>query len=117
MKPKEFVIDLHKIVVDENIESYKNLFENTALDEASDPYWRNALTLFNSLSQGQREILFSILKQVMIDTTSELLGIIDGSSYFTEQKDEFLLLDKKNNETLSGDLQDLFLEEDENQSR
>lgn len=117
MNPREFVIGLHITVVDENIEIYKNLFENIALDEVSDPYWKNALTLFNSLPQEQRELFFSVIKQVMVDTTSNLLGIIDGSIYFTELKDEFLLLDKKNNEPLSGDLQDLFLEEEENPSR
>jgi hypothetical protein len=117
MSPKDFVIGLHTTIVDENIEIYKNLFQNTVLENVSDPYWRNALVLFNTLSEEQRDIFFSVIKQVIVDTTSNLLGVIDGVSSFTGQENEFLLLASDSHKSLSGDLQDLFLEEEEKRSR
>ncbi|MGO4368781.1 hypothetical protein [Pseudomonas sp. PAB10] len=113
MNPKDFVIGLKTTVVDENILIYKDLFSNTPIEDATDAYWKRALTLFNSLPIEQREVFFEIIRQTMVDTTSNILGIMDGVSTFDGADDEFSLTYGKNNDTLTGDLQSLFLAEEE----
>ncbi|MBU5677862.1 hypothetical protein KQI88_15700 [Alkaliphilus sp. MSJ-5] len=103
-----FIKSIYKSVVEENKKLYKNLFDNTNIDKASDEYWKQSLKFYNSLSEENKEVLINIIEQTMIDTISNILGIIDGSSTLNgcavEPK---LFLD--DNDT-DSELQDLFLE-------
>jgi hypothetical protein len=111
MKPVEFVERIRESVIDSNIQIYRNLFQDTSKDDVRDPYWSNALSLFNSLSIQQREILFSIIRQVEVDTVSNIFGVLDGtSSLYDNQKEEFILSVDSGETIISGDLQDIFLE-------
>jgi len=99
-------------VVKENVEVYQDMFTSVSSDGASDPYWKRALTLYEALSHDQRSVLFEIMRQVAVDTTSNVLGIIDGVNFVEGLPEDFMLLygrDKK----LSGDLQSLFWVEEE----
>ena len=116
MNPKDFVIGLKTAVVDENIHIYKDLFSNTSINDATDEYWKRALTLFNSLPTEQREVFFEVIRQIMVDTASNILGIMDGVSTIDGANDEFSLIYGKNNDNLTGDLQSLFLTEEEKTS-
>jgi hypothetical protein len=105
---EEFVKALYKSIIEENIELSKDLFETTNLTTVTDDYWREALGFYKSLDKEQKEILFKIIEQTMIDTISNMLGIIDGSSTLIDCEIEpKLLLDSKDTE---GELQDCFLE-------
>lgn len=115
MGPKEFAVGLYSAVVDENIVIYRDLFLNTEIIKVTDPYWKNALPLFKSLSLEQQEVFFSIIKQIMVDTTSNVLGIIDGVNAFNDEN--FLLYGSGSSKPLSGDLQGLFLVEEEKRSK
>lgn len=115
MTPEQFVHGLLVSVVDENAETYRQLFIDTQASSARDPYWQQALTLFGTLSPDQREVFFAILRQVCVDTTSNILGIIDNSSYVEGSSGDMSLLDEDGS-TLNGDLQSLFLAEAENGS-
>lgn len=60
------------------------------------------------MDKEQKEILFKIIEQTMIDTISNMLGIIDGSSTLIDCPIKpKLLLDSKDT---AGELQDYFLE-------
>lgn len=111
MTPQEFVIELYAEIVEENNAVYRELFIKTSIDEVSDTYWKSALSFFKNLSSAQQEIFFKVIRQVTVDTTSNLLGIIDGSSPLGSSGPEVALI--QDSGKLSGDLQDLFLTEDE----
>jgi hypothetical protein len=105
---EEFVKSLYKSIIEENIELSKGLFETANVTNVTDDYWREALGLYNSLDKEQKEILFKIIEQTMIDTVSNTLGVIDGSSTLINSTIEpKLLLDSTDTE---GELQDCFLE-------
>ena len=84
--------------------------------EASDRYWRSALALFSSLTEEQRSILFEIMRQVSLDTASNILGVLDGVNQIDGDEAGFTLLSAAG-EKLNGDLQSLFLVEDESTPR
>jgi len=113
MNTKEFVNELINTVSDEYIETYKHIYSSTLMDNTikKDPYWFDALTFYQSLSQKDKETLFKIIKQTTIDTTSTVLGIIDGPVNLDQISGDFMLTYTENEKTviLSGDLQDEFL--------
>lgn len=112
MTPREFSIGLMHGVVDENVTAYRNMFINSTLDNAVDPYGRRALTLFISLSNDQREDFFEVLRQVGIDMTSNILGVLDGVNAI-EGIDSNLIVTDATGRRLNGDLQSYFLVEAE----
>ncbi|MFV5375865.1 transposase [Acinetobacter calcoaceticus] len=113
MNTKEFVKELINTVSDEYIDTYQQIYSSTSIDSKikKDPYWFDALTFYQSLSQKDKETLFKIIKQTTIDTTSTILGIIDGPVSLDQISGEFMLTYTENEKTviLSGDLQDEFL--------
>ena len=46
----------------------------------TDPYWKRLLTLYRGLPPRQRKVVLEIMRQVQVDTVSELFGIFDGTS-------------------------------------
>jgi hypothetical protein len=102
-----FVKSIYKTIVEENKELYKNLFNNTKIDKATDDYWKQSLSLYSNLSKENKDILINIIEQTMIDTISNVLGIIDGTSTLNGCDIEPKLL--LNNNDTDGELQDLFL--------
>jgi hypothetical protein len=113
MNPKDFVIGLKTTVIEENLNIYKELFSSTPIKDVTDEYWRRSLTLFNSLPAEQREVFFEVIRQTMVDTTSNILGIIDGVSVINDESDDFSLTYGNDKKSLTGDLQSLFLAEEE----
>lgn len=113
MKPEEFVKKIRQSVLDENIAIYKDLFETTEVDQASDPYWKEALDLFEKLGDKEKETLFKIMRQVSVDTISNMFALLDGVICLEEQDGEFSLTIENKQEQLNGDLQDIFLEIEE----
>ncbi|QUW22601.1 transposase [Sporosarcina sp. Marseille-Q4063] len=105
-----FVKSLSELIVKENLESYKDLYETTVVDSKTDPYYKEALNLYNSISEEKRVVLMNIIEQTMVDTISSMLGIIDGSIPLDDDDDSIepkLLLNSVDTE---GELQDQFLE-------
>jgi len=116
MTPKNFVIQIRKAIVEENVAIYRDLFESTEVDSASDPYWVRALSLYATLGAEQREALFEIMRQVIVDTISNVFAILDGVSELEDQEEEFSLFAGNGTEQLNGELQDIFLELEEDES-
>jgi hypothetical protein len=115
MTPEKFTIHLYNAVIEDNLRIYRDLFSCTSAENASDPYWKRALLLFSSLSKEEKEVFFEVVRQIAIDTTSNVLGIIDGVSSFDEPGMELHL--SCGSKRLDGDLQSLFLTEDEKRNR
>jgi hypothetical protein len=113
MKPKDFVVGLRAAVIDENIAIYRDLFASTPIEKASDAYWKRALALFNSLSPEQQEVFFEVVRQIAVDTTSNVLGMIDGVNSLEGMDAGLVLTYDNKKEPLNGDLQSLFLVEEE----
>ena len=114
MTPKDFVVRLHAAVVEENTAIYRDLFLNTSIEAVSDSYWKRALVLFNKLSPEQQDIFFEVVRQIAVDTTSNVLGVIDGINVFEDADGGFALT--CGTQQLNGDLQSLFLVEEENRA-
>ena len=104
----EFIKSLYDSIVEENIQLYQEEFSNTVdSNEVLDEYWSKVLNFYEDLSEERKEILMSIIKQTIIDTISNVLGIIDGSSTLNDcDLEPKLLLDNKDTE---NELQDTFL--------
>ena len=113
MTPEDFVSKVRAAVVQEIATTYRDLFESSAPEGASDAYWKRALTLHRSLSEADRAVLFEIMQQVSVDTVSNLFGILDGASVLEGPREDFVLMSQADNRKLNGNLQDLFLEAEE----
>jgi hypothetical protein len=113
MTPEDFVIQIRKSIVDENLSAYKDVFTSTAIQNATDPHWQRALRLYAKMESDDQEVLFDIIRQVMIDTISNVFAILDGVTELTGQEGDFSLLANLPPEKLSGELQDRFLELEE----
>lgn len=114
MYPEEFIEKLKENVLNDNLMLYKEIYESTVIDEKvkKDPYYGDALTFYRSLPKEQKEIIFKIIQLTIIDTTSTILGIIDGPVSLEGVNGDFTLTYKAPNEIetiLSGDLQTYFL--------
>jgi hypothetical protein len=110
--PKDLAVGLMREVVDENVATYRELFTSTPLREATDPYWQRALTFFASLSEQQRAVFFEVVRQVSVDTVSNVLGVFDGVNTIEGADAGFAVIYGRD-QRMDGDLQSLFLVEDE----
>lgn len=113
MTPNDFVVRLRDAVIEENCSIYRDLFTSTRVENASDAYWKRALALFNTLPPEQQEVFFEVLRQIAVDTTSNVLGVIDGVNSVEGIDAEFVLTYDDEEQPLNGDLQSLFLVEEE----
>ena len=105
---EKFAKSLYESIVKENLDLYKEDFEDTETDSYTEEYWIKAIEFYNSLTDKHRDILMKIIEQTMVDTISNVLGIIDG--HVTQADDSIkpkLYLNSKDTE---GELQDSFLE-------
>ncbi len=103
-----FVSALIESIVHENLSIYQKMFKEISADKATDNNWKFLLSVFEELDTENRELLLGFIKQIMIDTTSSFLGILDGNVWLREQEDDFEL--KHGKKILNGDLQSRFLE-------
>lgn len=111
MTPEQFTKQIKKVVVEENNCIYKELFNTTDISTVTDEYWKEAQGLYDNLSKDERKTLLKVMKQVSLDTTSNIFGIIDGSSPLDESDLELKLTTSEGDE-LGGYLQDCLLNED-----
>ena len=113
MTNQEFIKMLYLSITKENDIVYKDLFNNTDINKTTDPYWKEALKLYEELSKENRAVFFKVIKQVEIDAVSNVLGVFDGAVSLENGTVEVKVTFKDTDEVLNGDLQDLFLEYDE----
>ncbi len=116
MNTGEFSKMVRKSIIEDNLTMYKEIFTSTKPDEATDPYWKKALEMYSNLNDSQRIVLFEIMRQTMVDTVSTVFGTIDGVCTLEGADDGLKLLTENGGEVLSGGLQDIFLEQEENKA-
>ncbi|WRP06242.1 transposase [Rossellomorea aquimaris] len=103
-----FVKSLYESIVKENLNLYKDLIETTNVTPKTHDYWKEAISFYDSLSYENKNTLMRIIEQTMIDTISNMLGVIDGSSTLKDcSLEPKLILSSIDTE---GELQDSFLE-------
>jgi len=117
MNSEEFVKEIHRSIIDDNLSSYCNLLNSTEPESATDPYWQRAIALYATLNADDRRVLFDIIRQIMVDTISSVFGLLDGVSRLAGQEGDFSLFAHSSPERLNGELQDRFLELEEDRSR
>ncbi len=105
---EQFIKSIYKEMVEGNCALYKDLYQNTNIDECTIEYWKKALELYNSLNNTQKETFFQIIRQIIIDTISNIFGILDGSSALPDEDFEFDIC--INGESSENELQDIFLD-------
>lgn len=105
MNAEEFTGQVKKVVVDDHVGIYRDLFENT--EKPADPYWQRALSLYKSLDPNQKEVFFEVIRQTTIDTVSSVFAVVDGVTQLDGQDGDCSLI--CGTDQLSGELQDHFL--------
>lgn len=113
MNAESFAKQIRKSIIEDNLAIYRDLFASTSPDGASDPYWKRSLALYGNLTEEEKAVLFEIIRQVMSDTVSNFMGVLDGVSTLEGADDELVLSTREGGEEISGNLQDLFLELEE----
>jgi putative transposase len=113
MKKEEFIESLYQSVIKENGTIYQDMFAKTDINTVKDAYWKEALKFYSALNDEGKEILFKVIEQIQVDTVSNVLGIFDGIVSISEEEIEINMTVKGIDEPLNGELQDLFLEYDE----
>ncbi|QWT21014.1 hypothetical protein KPL74_03135 [Bacillus sp. NP157] len=107
MNAERFVQALQDAVVRDNLAVYADLFRMSP-EQAVDPHWVRALSLFQNLDAEGKATLMDIVCQVMVETTANLLGIADGCCPVAGVKGSVgLVVDGM---SMGGELQELFLE-------
>ena len=109
MKPDDFVAQLRKNIIEDNLVIYRDLFESTDAEDANDQYWIQSLSMFGKLDATDKSALFDVLRQVMTDTVSNVFAILDGVNNVEGQDGDFRLTVGDTEEQLNGGLQDCFL--------
>jgi len=95
-----------------NLQHYKTAYQDIEITDDMSTESKEKIKFIQSLSDMDKSIFYSHIQQVIIDTLSNIFGIIDGSSYlegFTDGEFE-LKYGKDIKKVISGSLQDVFLE-------
>lgn len=113
MDSLKFIKGIKESVIDSNFLIYQNIFKNTDKLKVTDDYWIKALAFFDSLNTEQKSALFNVIHQVQVDTVSNFLSVLDNISVLPDQLEDFALMLPNSTKPLNGDLQDIFLANEE----
>ena len=91
MTPDDFVACLRREVLERNLAAYRTSVANAVDKGAGANHWPRMAELDRSLGEEQRSEFLVAIRQVMIDTLSHVLGILDGSSLLEHYRDYFHL--------------------------
>lgn len=108
MTPQEFVACVQKEVIHRNLAAYEDVV-STQPERVTDAVWQQIQQAYLSMNEDQRSALRLIARQAMIDTTSTILGILDGTTLLENYRENFCLSYGSSSQRLNGDLQDYFL--------
>jgi hypothetical protein len=74
---------------------------------------KEILSLFKNLTKEQKASFLNFSRLIQVNTVSHIFGILDGSTYLDESRQSFILKTETGEDIINGDLQDLFLEIEE----
>lgn len=106
MKEKNLALALKNKVIDENILFYKNTLDSFNKDEITDLHWKKLIDFYRQQPEENKDLFVRTIRQVAIDSVSNILGIIDGSVDFDY---EIKLVELPSREQFDDFLQDEFL--------
>lgn len=110
MTPQEFVSRIRSEVLEQNLAIYcQNLEDPRSTTIGRGAHWPRMAELYQSLTEDQRRLFVEGVRQVMVDTLSNVLGILDGSTLLGQHRDCFHLTYGGDHEVINGELLDLFL--------
>lgn len=89
MKTRKLVEGILESACSDNVNFYRQMFEEQDIDVVKDETWRKVMLLARSLPKEDRETLLTFARQVAVDSISTLCGGIDG---ITELGGEFMSL-------------------------
>jgi len=113
MTPEQLVEHYRESLLKENMQHYRNLFAGPLTHPRPDAYYLAIRDFFARLSSEDQTVLFSILRQTIIDTASSIFVVLDGHACLPGYTEDFSLRYGSDSENLNGDLQDLFLAAEE----
>jgi len=108
-----FVKELRRFVIDFDHIQYRKQLEESEIGEIKDEYWLSVVKFYQNLDAESQKIFFSILRQIKVDNTSLILGILDGNMILENQEKDFFLAFEGSKKPLNGELQEVFLELEE----
>lgn len=110
-KNEEIAQKIYDTLIEDGIARYEELFNTADYSHFRDEYWIRAMGLFKSLDKEQQQVLFEIIRQIMVDAGASLLAILEGSASLSEGGtfESEITIDGTNVE----DLLDYFLSTDE----
>ena len=115
MSPQDLVNCIREEIIKQNLIVYDELLARPP-DQVSDDHWRSVVRAYSTMSEEQQVSLRMLAKQAMVDTVSNLLGVLDGTSLLQNYRDDFVLKYGSSGDKLNGDLQDFFLASLEDES-
>lgn len=115
----KFITKVYEEIVNANIAFYSKAYNDISINDNLTDEMKNKIAFVQSLDPEQKKVFVSHMKQVAIDTLSNVFGIIDGSSYLEgfNEGDFELKYGSHIKQILSGDLQDMFLEHVEERNK
>jgi hypothetical protein len=112
MSAREFVARIREDVIESNLRSYGDMLAMSA-SSLRDPKWRAIAVAYQRMDEEQKAAIAMLVRQVVIDTISNVFGILDGSSLIEGFRERFVLQYGFRDEKLNGDLQELLLAAEE----
>lgn len=107
MTNEEFVKDLVTSVLEENIILYKKFLSG---EQGKKSEWSKIADILRCSGPDGEICFVAIIRSVIIDSISSVLGIIDGSSQIENQFRDFDLIDIDSKMKINGYLQELFFQ-------
>ena len=106
MNDSELVKSLKREILNDIYNRYFNTL-NTLPVSGGDERWNDSKELYSHLNEKQRQELKSFVRLIMTDTLSNVFAKLDNVSSFANQEGFFELT--LNGKIISGDLQEIFL--------
>lgn len=89
----------------QNSEKFISILQKTD-PYTENPYWVEIQNFYNTLEQKEKKVVNSLINKVIINTMSDVFGLLDGNSQFSNSN---ISLKSKNGTVI--ELQDSFLSE------
>ena len=106
MKDKAISEAIYNALIHQNLAHYQQSLRNQDMSDAGTAY--DALRkIFNTLDGNQQSAMMNLLKIVIIDTASTILGAIDGTTFLAGADGDYALIYE--GAEIQGCLQDYFL--------
>lgn len=110
MNQEQLVTGLKKLLIDKDSVEHKARLEKAEITSITDEYGVKVISFYKSLDEKQQDALFTLLRQIRIDTVARFFAFLDGSFWIEGQTEDMKLVNLENpEEELNEDLTDIFL--------